>query len=108
MITIMNKSISGVHNGVFDAGESRKEAIELGLKLYIGKSCEYGHYAQTETGEKINGTLRRTSGDCVRCSSRRTSNVRHNDNMELHSNEARKRIEDIKMARELGISVDDL
>lgn len=93
--------------------ESMSEAVEVGAKYYIGGPCHRKCQHYTPDKAKVNGAVRYVKcRSCVKCAAEtqkeRTRKRLSDDNGDVSRVEARKRLEDIALAKELGISVDDL
>ncbi len=90
------------------AATNKENAMYLNSKYYLGNLCLSGHKAVLPSGDRINKSIRRLdSGACYMCLilyAREHNNKTGSDT----TNETRKRIEDIKLAKELGVSIDDL
>lgn len=91
-------------NKFAECAESLGSAESLGVKYYVGSHCKNGCLFVDDNDNKVNGSVRYTNGRaCIECSRKRGQSRRL-----IHSSGASKRIEDIKLAKELGISVDEL
>lgn len=90
-----------------------KSARLSGDRFYLGAMCHKRHPAIKSDGKTVSYSLRYTSNcTCVICGlSSRKSNIRKSMKSEDQSTcsaEVRRRIEDICLAKELGIDVEDL
>lgn len=85
-----------------------KSARLSGDRFYLGAICKNRHPATKHDGEVINYSLRYTSNcSCVACDSYSKKRFRPEE-QDIRSADARRCIEDIKLAKELGVDIDDL
>lgn len=95
--------------GMAKCGESKQEAVSDGYKYYIGKPCKRSHKKEMDNGKLALGVRFTASGNCYTChhqSSRKAANKKLYG--EGKGSTHRKRIEDLQLARELGIDVSEL
>lgn len=82
--------------------------VEKGNGYYLGTLCTRKHEAYSRIDEvniPTGKSLRDRFGNCCACVNHQR---RETDALQLGKAEARRRLEDIKLAKELGISVEDL
>lgn len=100
------------------AGINRTEAIELDLRFYLGPLCPEGHQPVSDKVHVPRGSLMyRRSQICVQCAKKHSSKQsrieaakKGNYSLEAEDaiSKARHSLDDIRMAKEMGITVAEL
>lgn len=87
------------------AAKTREDALNAGAKYFIGSLCNRGHLLTSKAPMSLRYA---SNNECVKCGIINSKKIAmKNKSLEIDS-KARHAIEDIMLARELGISVDDL